>query len=358
MTHALTIWTTHPDGPVAQRLRDEGIAIRALEEEAGPVEHYVLSSDLAVAHRTGSTLLRGIEDKSLFTEAIDLGERFDRAVLMVEGEVDYAYSAFNPQAVRGALSAMVIQYGVSVLATSDVAETARMLAMMARHAQEGVPEISLVPKRKAVDLPDLQRRVVEMLPRCGRVIARRLLQHFGSVQHIVEASPASLTEVKGVGAKTAQEIVGVLHAPYRSVDVERDLEDALEAHPALLFDRPVTLLARQHVINVEADPARDRDVIDLVYCDEGAEVVWLVELKHGPLLPEHEAQLARYLRHAEASSLLRPYLDRGYARRGMLATVAPSDFVPDEEDIEAVIVDEEAVIDVLAQLRAERLGLG
>lgn len=358
MIRELTVWTTHPEGPVARALRDEGLTIRAMEDDAGPIEHYVLSPDLAVARRTGATLLQGIEDKSLFTEAIDLGERFERAVLMVEGKVNYAYTAFNPQAVRGALSSMVIQYGMSVLATENVAETARMLAMMTRHAQEGVPEISLVPKRKAVDLPDLQRRVVEMLPRCGRVIARRLLQHFGSIACIVDASPNSLTEVQGIGAKTAEAIVRVLHATYRSVDVERDLEDAIEANPALLFDQPVTVLARQHVISIEADPTRERDVIDLVVCDKDAQVLWLVELKHGLLLSGHEVQLRRYLRHAAASSLLRSYLDRGYALRGLLATVTPSDFAPDAGGVEAVIVDEEAVIDVLGRLRNERLNLG
>jgi ERCC4-type nuclease len=337
-------------------LREKGLGVLGLEEDAGPVEHYILASDLAVSRRTGWTLLRGIEDKSLFTEAIDLGERFERAVLVVEGEVDYERTAFNPQAVRGALSAMVIQYGVSVLATSDATETARMLAMMTRHAQEGVPEISLIPKRKAVDLPDLQRRVVEMLPRCGRVIARRLLQYFGSIERIVEASPRELTAVQGIGVKTAEAIVRVLHTSYRSVDVERDLEDAIEARPALLFDQPVTLLARQHVISLGTVSGRDRDVVDLVFSDQEAEVLWMVELKHGPLLPEHEAQLVRYLHHAEASSLVRPYLEQGYALRGVLATVMPSDFVPEAACIEAIGVDEEAAIDVLASLRAERLG--
>ncbi len=206
MASHLNVWATHPEGPIAQALHDEGIAIRPMEEDAGPVEHYVLASDLAVARRTGLTLLQGIEDKSLFTEAIDLGERFERVILIVEGRVDYACSAFNPQAV------MVL--------------------------------------------------------------------------------------------------------------------------------------------------ARQRDVIDLVVCDEDAQVLWLVELKHGPLLPEHEVQLRHYLRHAAASPLLRSYLDRGYALHGLLATITPSDFVPEVEDVEVLIVDEDAVIDVLVRLRAERLNLG
>jgi hypothetical protein len=44
--------------------------------------------------------------------------------------------------------------------------------------------------------------------------------------------------------------------------------------------------------------------------------------------------------------------------RGVLATVAPSDFEPDARDIDTAIVDEDAVIDVLDQLRATRLDPG
>ena len=41
----------------------------------------------------------------------------------------------------------MLEYGVSVVSIHDGDETAHLLAMMARHAHLGVPEISLVPKR-------------------------------------------------------------------------------------------------------------------------------------------------------------------------------------------------------------------
>ena len=192
----------------------------------------------------------------------------------------------------------MLEYGLSVLTAADVDETVHLLAMMARHAQVGVPEISMVPKRKATSLPDLQRRVVEMLPGCGRVAARELLQTFGSIARIVEAGPGQLRGVRGIGKQRAVEIDEVLNAEYRAVDTERDLEDAVEAAPLLLFDHSVTFLARQHVIMTGSEPstrtAGERHAIDLVFLDPESSDLVLVELKRGPLKPEHEAQLRRY----------------------------------------------------------------
>ena len=348
----LTILATKPSGKPATLLADMGARIRAIGEDGGNVDRYILSKRLAVERRTGSSFLRGIQDKTVFTSAIALREQFDVPILIVEGEVNYERTSFNPQAVRGALSAMLLSYGMSVLSTPNALETAKVIAMMARHEQIGIPEISLTPKRKAADLADTQRRVTEMLPRCGVVVARDLLQHFGSVRRIANATVAELRSVRGIGAKTAAEITRVLNAEYEAIDTERNLEDAIEASPELLFAQPVTLLARQHHIY-----SRDgrRHIADLVFLDTEADELILVELKRGVLTEDHCRQIRRYLDHALESQLLRAFLDEGTAIRGVLATVTESEFTSGDKDITVYTIDRRQVIQVLQQLRSRRL---
>ena len=55
-------------------------------------------------------------------------------VFVLEGDVLRASTSFNPQAIRGALSALMLEYGVNVVSTHDSDETAPLLAMMTRHA--------------------------------------------------------------------------------------------------------------------------------------------------------------------------------------------------------------------------------
>jgi hypothetical protein len=256
---------------------------------------------------------------------------------------------------------MLVAYGLGVISTPDIHETAALLAMMARQVQVGIPEISLNYKRKATDLPDLQRRVVEMLPGCGIARARDLLQAFGSVERIVRASHAELCETRGIGAKRAAKMHRVLHAEYRSVDTEKNLEDAIEASPELLFGREYrperfVLLARQHHIYSDG---KERHIVDLAYADQTTNELILVELKRGRLRREHEEQLQRYLDHARQSPLLRDVLESGAQMRGILATAdesaADRPYRPQNRAISVRIVDRQRIISVLSTLRERRL---
>jgi ERCC4-type nuclease len=360
---ALTVWASKPKGELALLLANQGIEILPLEEAEGNVDRYLLGESAAIERRTASSFLRGIQDRTLFTSAIYLRERYSTAILLVEGQTDYSRTAFHPQAVRGALSSMAVVYGLTVLSTPDPQETAALVAMIARQVQVGVPQISLSAKRKATDLPDLQRRIVEMLPGCGRVMARDLLQCFGSVKRIANATQAELHTIPGIGTKRATEIHRVLNAEYAALDTERNLEDAIEAAPELLFGQSKgsalpTLIARQHHIYGEA---RDRHVVDLIFVDQDENALILVELKRGELLYEHEEQLWRYLDHAYESPLLRAVLDSGARLHGILATAGCPTSVrkvgPRRPDVSFVTVDRQEAILVLKRLRAERFAL-
>ena len=346
---ALFLSVTRPDGQLAQYLATHGMTIVPILEDEGDVDRYVVSSRLAVERRTSSTFLAGIMDRTLFTSAIYLREHWALPVLIVEGNLNNYYSGFSPQAIRGALTSMLIEYGISVLQTEGVEETAEILSMLTRQEQKGIPEISLVPKRKADDLPDLQRRVVEMLPGCGRVMARTLLRHFGSVQAIAAADEKELRTVRGVGAKTAGQIRTVCQATYEAIDSERDFEDAVEHSPRLLFHHPATLLARQHYLFAEGGT---RHVVDLVFRDDERRELVLVELKTGRLTPQHEEQLRRYLDHASESPLLAGLLADGYALKGMLATLDPGIYRPVGHDIHVAHVDRKKAIRAFAERNA------
>ena len=344
----LTISATKPKGKPAAMLAQTGIMVVPIEEDEGNVDRYILSKRLAIERRTGSGFLRGIMEKTLFTSAIYLREHFDLSILIVEGEVNYEYTMFDPQAIRGALSSMMLLYGVNVLSTPDIEETVNLIAMMARQEQVGIPEISLIPKRKATDLADMQRRAVEMLPGCGMVMARDLLQHFGSVRRVANATEEEFRRMRGFGAKKAAEMVRVLNAEYESVDTEKNLEDAIEAAPELLFEQRVALLARQHHMYTEE---KERHIVDLVFLDSEADELILVELKRGKLTGEHYSQIRRYLDNAHRSQLLGGFLEKGTSIRGILATVEECEFRPKDADVSVCIVDERQTIEVLKRLR-------
>jgi len=348
---SLFVQVTKPRSKLARKLQKLGMNLEPLEEE-GNIDRYVISKRLVIERRTGSSLLQGIMDKTLFVSAVDMREDYAIPILILEGEVNYKYTQFSPQAVRGALTSMMIEYGINVLHTANLEETEAIVTMIARQEQIGVPEISFVPKRKAVGIDDMQRRIIEMFPGIGRVKAREILQLFGSVKRFITATPQEILAVKGLGPKSVDQILKVINTNYSGIDFEKDFEDAIEFDSKLLFSQPVQLLARQHYIFSEEE---QRHFIDMVFLDEAAKEVIIVELKRRILSTNHEKQLIRYLENAEQSKLLKNYLDKGYTLKGLLVTFEECVFVPTSNDVETIVVDKEEIRIVLKKLRKIRM---
>jgi len=352
-TRRPVIFTTKPRGRLAQALREAGWPVEPLEPD--PVlprsERYVLSAEVAVTRLTGATFARALTDKTLFVDAVDLRQSFAAPVVVVEGPDLAPRRQLHPHAVRGALSALVVEYRVSVLRTLDLEETAGLLVMLATHAQQGVPEISLQPKRRATDLADQQRRVVEMLPGAGLVAARRLLQTFGSIARIATATEEELRRVPGVGPGKAREMRAVLSGEYRSVDSEQEIEEAVARRPALVLGAPGEVLPRQHVFFTSEGA---RQVVDLVLCQPGERVAYIVELKRGPIQREHHRQLSLYLDQAHCSTLLRELTEAHWELRGVLASPASVQHEPSDPRLTVVVLDREALIEELCAWRREQ----
>ncbi len=65
-----------------------------------------------------------------------------------------------------------------------------------------------------MSLKERQQFLVEGLPNVSAVIARRLLNHFGSFRDIANAKEEELMQVPGVGKGIAADIVHVLNSDY------------------------------------------------------------------------------------------------------------------------------------------------
>jgi ERCC4-type nuclease len=342
---------SRPQGPVAQRLREQGaeVATLRLEVQWRPLpDRYVLGEGRIAERFTTAQFLRAIVTKTLFLTALDLRAQKTEPIYIIEGGDFHEYSSIHPNAVRGALSALVVEYGGSVLRTKDAEDTAELIALMASHSQFGVPEISLAAKRKADSPADEQRRVVEMLPGVGFTLARRLLQRFGSIQRILAASPEELAEVRGLSVAGARRLLEVVCREYCAVDFEEEIEDVLAGHPELLFEQPVALVARQHFFR---DAEGRRLIADLIFADEADKTVYVVEVKRGAIQREDVRQLAAYLDAADRSKTLGAYMRHGYGLTGLLAAPDTRLKHTKDERIEVRVVDLEPIAQELARRR-------
>lgn len=208
-----------PSGVVREIYRlDLDVEMHQLE-----VGDFILSERVGVERKTVTDFLQSLVDGRLLEQAKNLAETFERPLLILEGGGLYTERRIHPNAIRGALACITVDYRIPVISTENEKETAKIIASIVKREQkEKESEIPIRSERKALTLSELQRFVVEGLPGVSVVLAKRLLEHFESVEDVMKASKEELREVQGIGTEKAREIRRVLEAEYSIEEGEQD----------------------------------------------------------------------------------------------------------------------------------------
>lgn len=180
-----------------------------------PSGDYLLSDDVAVERKSASDFVASILDRRLFGQATRMKVLFARALMIIEGDLTQVPHSIDIAAIRGALAFLTVREGITVLQVDSAEETAAMLRVMARHAQErmGIPVSLREPKPMIEQL--YAAYLVEGLPGVGPRRAQLLLEHFGTPASVMCATPEELAKVPGIGKKSALRIWNAVNAPYQ-----------------------------------------------------------------------------------------------------------------------------------------------
>jgi Fanconi anemia group M protein len=185
---------------------------------------YLASDRVAIERKTVSDFLQSIIDKRIFNQAIALKENFKRPIIFIEGmegknifESLYTIRSMSPNAIRGALSFLMLEHAIPVFFTDNYKETAQFIFTMARQEQIGGKEPWLRPKRSQDSIEEWQRYIVESLPGIGQKNAEALLEHFGSVENVMTASKEKIMKVDGFGEVRAEKIREILATQYKGL---------------------------------------------------------------------------------------------------------------------------------------------
>ena len=181
-----------------------------------PVGDYILSDRVCVERKTVYDFVQSIIDKRLMQQASELSKNFAIPIIMVEGAQNmYGIRQIHPNAIRGAIASLAVNFKISIIPTQNEEDTANLLYIIAKREQEDEERtVALRGEKKVMSMPEKQQFIVESLPNVSAVLARRLLEHFGSVQNVVNAGEFELKQVEGIGAVKAREIRQVVKSQY------------------------------------------------------------------------------------------------------------------------------------------------
>jgi ERCC4-type nuclease len=196
------------------RERGSGV-IRSLQEAEGAtvaVERlqtgdYRVGIRLLFERKTLPDFALSIVQGRLFSQMQRLASCERRGVLLLEGTgKDLANVSVRRESMQGALITTSLLMDIPVLRSRCAEESARLMLYAARQVagrvSGGVYRHGYRPRGRR----RRQLHVLQGLPGVGPGRAEKLLEAFGNVERVMAASEEELSEVDGIGAKTAHSI--------------------------------------------------------------------------------------------------------------------------------------------------------
>jgi len=203
------------DSTIARDLSTrDGITTRL---ETLAVGDYVLSDRVAVERKSVSDFLDTLTggDRSMFEQIGDLTRNYSRPIVLIEGKDLYGERNVHPNAIRGAIASLAVDFNASVLRTDGEGETADLLETLAKREQQTRDRaVSVHGEKQAKTRAEQQEYVVSAIADIGPVTARALLDHFGTVEAVMTARKEDLRDVTGVGEVTADTIRDIVGSEY------------------------------------------------------------------------------------------------------------------------------------------------
>ena len=197
---------------VSKNLIKKGVNIEPGQLDIGD---YIVSSRIGVERKNVDDFLDSLITGKLFKQLSMLRSAYSRPVLVLEGENVLTRRNISHNAIFGSLSSISIDFGIPVITTRDENETADLLRIMAKREQrKDKKNVIIRGEKPQMSTREQQQYLVEGLPNISAVLAKRLLNHFGSIKDIANASTEELRQVKGIGLQIAEEIVNLFNAEY------------------------------------------------------------------------------------------------------------------------------------------------
>jgi ERCC4-related helicase len=181
-----------------------------------PVGDYVISSRVGIELKTKEDFVNSLIDKRLLPQIKAMRDNFESPLLIIEGEEDiYSIRKVHPNAIRGMLSSIALDYSVPIIYTKNSRDTAELIQTIARREQDNRErDFPLRLERKPMTTREQQEYIIESLPGVGPSLAKSLLNEFGSVSKVFSANKDDLQKVENLGPKRAEDVRRVVDEHY------------------------------------------------------------------------------------------------------------------------------------------------
>jgi DNA excision repair protein ERCC-4 len=169
---------------------------------------YIIEEQVTVERKTRSDFAIALIDGRLFEQAARLSES-SRPIMLVEGPNERP-SKVHPKSLKGALLSLVTAWRIPVVFSDNPIDSVWILETL---GWQSLLESSFQLSRSGYRPKRLKNRrsfLLQGLPGVGPVLAKRMLERFGTVRQVMRAREAELVDVFGCGKRKAAKIAELL----------------------------------------------------------------------------------------------------------------------------------------------------
>lgn len=171
--------------------------------------------EVGVERKSNNDFLNSIIDKRIIQQLIVLKENFSFPLLIIEGSENiYKIRNFHPNAIRGMLTAIAIDFQIPIIYTKSYRDTASFLSIIAKRLENPRRAISLLKKRKPLTIKEQQEYIIESFPGIGPTLSKSLLKQFNTIKNIINATEEELVKIEKIGPKKTKKIKEVIDKNY------------------------------------------------------------------------------------------------------------------------------------------------
>jgi Fanconi anemia group M protein len=175
-----------------------------------PYCDYVINQEIFIERKTARDFVISIIDGRLFEQARRMKQLLSRPLYLVEGNPLNSKINISKDAVMGAAVSLQAIWQVPTIFSDDVKQSCHIISMIFHQSNKLPNLVKLRHGYRPKKLRSRKLHFLQGLPQVGPQIAKRLLDHFKSVQNALNASEKDLLKIHGIGKKKAMLIKKVL----------------------------------------------------------------------------------------------------------------------------------------------------
>jgi Fanconi anemia group M protein len=170
------------------------------------VGDYVINNQIIVERKTAEDLIQSIISNRLFKQCSGLKKESRRTLILIEGNPYKTAHKMEERAIRGAIISILTAWQIPVIYSQSADKSVELMMMLGTQSLKDNVHIRQHNVYKSKKIKNQKLGFLQGIPSTGPALAGRLMEYFGTIKSLVNASPDELRKIKGIGKKNAKRI--------------------------------------------------------------------------------------------------------------------------------------------------------